>query len=901
MLESDIRLLVQARRNALVPDLEIRHQLLQYPGVEESQLDGVLSQHVFVKIDPSENGPAVYQRQGRAAWYPGPDGGPHWTNLKKRWVEGGFKDLPEVITSIDQSSTDIVSLLSDPREKFGDRGLVMGYVQSGKTTNFTAVAAKAADAGYKVVIVLSGLAENLRKQTQDRLADAFDDAGWLPLTAESVFIELPDGTEKLAVTGDFPKNPPFKIERVAKFDTSAAVNEVAFAVVKKNLARLRNLKKWLDSSDGAYKNLPILVIDDEADQGSIDTSKASDEQKRTAINRAIHSILDRPRAAYLGYTATPFANLVIDPRYQKDLNGWGLFPRDFVYALPEPGSAYFGAKALFGFVPPDGASGDEFTDGADVIREVPDGEAIYLQKKGSGHDPAVLPLENSALGEAIRWFLLATAARIARGQGHKHSTMLAHASQFVLSHQNLADLVKPYVRTLCETEGRDRSQLLDALRQQWDVEKGRFNPEGHHEEEFGELSVEIEKLLNDQLINTVIENGSSSRRLAYPQEEAGVPGRYQIVVGGNTLSRGLTLMGLVSTYFVRTSNTYDALLQMGRWFGYRTGYADLPRIWMTKDSAEHFEHLAQVEEELRRNIRILQNEPNMTPLEAVLSIRSHPKLRVTQALRLQYAEEVDADFSQNLHQTTRFEIQDETEIRANWTAADRLVSIAANNTDERSDYQGEHVFHNVPPDAVTTFIDSYRWRDLWVSNKRDLIDFIQIETQSSRGLTWNVALLGNTREGKAVTLGGISTRAINRTRFKDLLAGDSSSSSVADIGVLKNGDKDDSVDLLDGTWKSSDGAEGLRRQRSDLRVALLVLYPINGDYPAALTKNGRRERVGMDAKGDLLGVMLRFPRAAGQHGGAVWKIRQEYVDAALDEGELIPTDIETETDGDGPS
>ncbi len=897
---SDLKTMVSVRRSHLKSDNEIRAELRAY--ADEVMLDAVLSDHYipwWPDTDPAEGGAAVYTSQGREQWYLGGDHGPRWKSLKDTWSSGRLKTEVDAITSIDKSSTDIVSLLSDPRGNasnggiFSDRGLVIGYVQSGKTTSFTAVAAKAADAGYKIVIVLSGLADNLRRQTQARLdSDLKPAMKWISLTSVGEIEVLQNGQKRLRV-GDFPKLSPVNI---SLFGPGGDLT--AYVVVKKNVSRLRSLLKWLNTGAALLGDMPILVIDDEADQGSVDTSKAKDEAKRTAINKAILDILKLPRAAYLGYTATPFANLLIDPRFQESEEAWDLFPRDFIYALPEPGVSYFGTKAIFGFTPPDIADDEMVLDGAPVINEIPEDEAKNLAKKikqGAAVSES-LDVADSALGEAIRYFYLATAARIKRGQSHRHSTMLAHTSQYVLNHGNLQSLVQGYVDEIYEQLQSDPKPLLEIFEQQWLKEAGLFNPEQNAIEAFAEIKASLQRIIDEQMVKVVIENAASDDRLDYHKEADGELGQYQIVVGGNVLARGLTLEGLVSTYFCRTSNTYDALLQMGRWFGYRAGYADLPRIWMTGSTRESFEHLAQVEEELRLNIRRLQVDPNMTPHEAGLKIRSHPKIAVTAPNRMQYATRVDSDFSQSTHQTTHFEIKDLAEIRQNWQAGSALVDGLLDGQYEENIQPGKRLFFGVEQSLITKFLSTYRLHETWAHSAGDLLNFINIESNHPHELHWNVGIISGVAARDEEQLGRLAVRPLGRSRLMRMGLNEIGEETIADINALKNSSTDEAIDLsILGAMNGLPHKEwrGIRSQR---REALLALYPVarDGAVDRSREPNLRKPRADMDAAGTLLGFMLVFPGAQGRHSGSYYELNRALVAEATSQGDLGALEIDVE-------
>ena len=268
--------------------------------------------------------PPVLHSHDTEAWYtgPGPDDR-YWPDLES-YIERRGWDRP-TIDSIDQASTKILSYLPHPGAgQFNTKGLVLGYVQSGKTANYTAVMAKAADVNYKLFIILSGLHNNLRSQTQRRLQ------------RELVNLNPEDWYTLTSIDRDFRQ-----IGNATAF-LSARSGQKVLCVVKKNASVLRRLRSWLSgASEEALRDCPVLVVDDEADQASVNTAR--NLEYRSTINNLIVEILGfLPKSAYVGYTATPFANVLIDPSSIEDL-----YPRDFIVDLPKPDN-YFGPEKIFG-------------------------------------------------------------------------------------------------------------------------------------------------------------------------------------------------------------------------------------------------------------------------------------------------------------------------------------------------------------------------------------------------------------------------------------------------------------------------------------------------------------------------------------------------------------------------
>ncbi|MDA4133823.1 MAG: Z1 domain-containing protein, partial [Thaumarchaeota archaeon] len=339
------------------------------------------------------------------------------------------------------------------------------------------------------------------------------------------------------------------------------------------------------------RRVPVLLLDDEADQATPNSATARDQF--TKINQLVRQIwAEIPTGTYLGYTATPFANIFMDPNDEEEL-----YPADFIMDLPRP-RAYFGAERVFGREPLDDA--DEPDPGLDMVRDVPDEDAEALKPPTKKEERATfVPELPGSLIDAVTWFLLATAIRRARGQRTAHSSMLLHTTHYVQPHFVMQDRLDDLTNEFrVDWEAGDRTSFLTS-----------YEAEGTRAAEvatmplpmWSDIEQELGRVLSD--VRVVVDNGESEDRLDYDRFEDGDPvAETVIAVGGGTLSRGLTLEGLVVSYFTRTSNTYDTLLQMGRWFGYRPGYEDLPRIWMQPSLAEEFKFLSLIEEEIRQDM-----------------------------------------------------------------------------------------------------------------------------------------------------------------------------------------------------------------------------------------------------------------------------------------------------------
>ncbi|MBN6529193.1 Z1 domain-containing protein [Acinetobacter pittii] len=552
-------------------------------------------------------------------------------NRYKKFLEEVKHWNPRVTGRLGQVSDDIVDYLGDPKseEPFQRRGLVLGDVQSGKTANYTAICNKAADAGYRIIIVLAGMMENLRQQTQERLDAEF--SGRLSQYLLDPNMRNIDIANFTVGVGRYGKD-----KRIASFTSVTTdfnikvlqsnglslhgLQDTVLLVVKKNKSILNNLIRWLKNNNmdaTGTIDLPMLLIDDEADNASVNTKK--NDEDPTAINDAIRRLLALFRqASYLGITATPYANIFIDPDTTDDMRRDDLFPRDFIYALAPP-TNYIGAEKIFG-------EDAQFSDSL---------EAIYKQEMDAffsfDHIKTLVVDElPPSLKEAIAYFLLVNAIRDIRGDRKSHRSMMIHVSRFTDVQNHISGLVYEWLEQmrsdlqnyarLSEKES-DTIPNIAYLKTVWNkhqlAEKTRLdNPMSWHEFLSGYLFSAVAPIM----VNTINQKSSSKSLDYFKYKENGLR---VIAIGGNSLSRGLTLEGLCVSYFYRKSQMYDTLLQMGRWFGYRPDYDDLFKIWISIEAIDWYGYITDANEELKREIIRMKNA-NQTPLEFGLKIRQDP-------------------------------------------------------------------------------------------------------------------------------------------------------------------------------------------------------------------------------------------------------------------------------------
>ena len=776
--------------------------------------------------------------QSRPQWYFGPRPSDlHWPAVRAFFLS--TKDWPDKnINRIDKASSEIVSLMENPaKSQFSCRGLVVGHVQSGKTANMTAVAAKALDAGYDTVIVLAGLTNKLRFQTQVRLSN--DLVGRHPLHWQ---VHTPDEPDR-----DFraPPHGGFLLH----------VDKAQLAVIKKNVSPLRELKIAVEQTLPAVrKKLKILVIDDECDQASINSARR--ELDMTAINHRIRELLSLlPAVTYVGYTATPFANVLIDPYLADSQEFDDLYPRDFITALPEA-DGYFGTETLFGTTSSDADEPSPEDDGLDMIRDVPTHEQALLQPASRKERDSFYPIMTNSLETAILYFLASSAARHARGDSEKHMTMLVHTSAYVIVHERIAALIRRWVEDNRSKIIDPESEIGQRVRDTWVAEQQRVPagitnvPPVHIDLVFQHLPAVLDR------IDFPIENGTSDDRIDYSEN----PKTY-IVVGGSILARGLTLEGLIVSYFLRATNQYDTLLQMGRWFGYRPRYEDLARIWMTEELRLRFRALASIEQEIRDDIEQYRKQ-NLTPMDAAVRIRAIPGMAITGANRMRAARRCAVSYWGTHRQTFRFDHRDKRLLRDNWTAAAKLLNQAEalGLRDRVAERHGKRLWREVPRSPILRFFKSYSVHATHSELDRGmLIPFLKQDDK--RLQHWNVGIVEAKRGLKSrEPLGPTGTvRMVNRARL-------AYSNAFADIKALMS--KRDVLFDCNAEADTEAGWDDLKIARSEEvgDAPLLLLYPVER---ASEPKRHSSVRVALDAAFDVLGYGIVFPGSVTEGGNFV--------------------------------
>lgn len=565
-----------------------------------------------------------------------------------------------VVQTVDDITEHILSRIEDPSRAgtWSVRGLVVGSVQSGKTANYVGLINKAIDAGYKLIVILAGVHSTLRRQTQIRIDETVAGVDSRKKTEST--------SGRSFGVGSINHNNVRRVHMLtsAKSDFSRKVAESSgvqvggdpiILVIKKNKHILANLQEWLKAVGGQTKpgqtdekvrwipGCPALIIDDEADNASINTSK----EGLSAINKAIVGLLSSlEKGAYVGYTATPYANLFADINDEDNI-----YPRNFIVNIKAP-SNYMGVERVFG-IDSDDNMGISAKEPLPIVSEISDFEPFIPPKHKSDFTPKALP---PCLIKAIKVFVLGTAAKTFRkSKGVRlqaHSSMLVHVSHYKAVIDKFADLVRQLKDQLRDGESVGDQAVVNEFRKIWESEYSKIFPEFEESDRGMPVTWEdVRPLLRSTLAAVQVRaiHGESQVTLDYDECKDGL---VVIAVGGNKLSRGLTLESLIVSYYLRTTKLYDTLMQMGRWFGYRDGYVDLCRVYTTHQLIEWYSHIALADHELRMEFDRLR-ESGLKPVEYGLKVRAHPDgMMITAMAKMDKATMCDITYAGKLVQTT---------------------------------------------------------------------------------------------------------------------------------------------------------------------------------------------------------------------------------------------------------
>lgn len=776
--------------------VSIAMQIPQYASLDREQLIREVEELYNIRMDEFR---VIEARERRRPWIVdkrtaiwGTDKTTFWTRYRDYlYIEKNFPG--EVLSKLDRLTDRILDGLFDPAQNviIDKRGLVVGQVQSGKTANYTGLICKAADAGFKLIIVLAGIHNNLRSQTQLRVDEGFlgfDTQHQRAFQKNNLRIGVGRIDQSIiahSLTSSL-ENGDFSAGAANSLGFNFDTNEPIIAVVKKNASVLRRLNQWLSSKatelpDGrrVIRNKSLLLIDDEADNASINTN--SEEDTATKINSLIRDTLRLfDRSGYVGYTATPFANIFI-PLTEDDL-----FPRDFIVNLPAP-SNYIGPDKVFGF---ELVEDDEDSENVlPIVRRIDDYQEAFPDKHKM-KDPAPVELPQS-LHIAIRCFILTCAVRRLRGQATAHNSMLIHVTRFIKWQGYVKELVEnvfDYYRRGIEM---NLPGIIEELRKTFEedftYDTTYKNPYTKQDETYTEtyksfvstsqeiLSGSLRSIdsqvqvhawrdvlphLNDAAAKITVReiNGGSGDVLNYFDHQNGLS---VIAIGGDKLSRGLTLEGLSVSYYLRASKMYDTLMQMGRWFGYRPGYADLCRLFISRELNEWFCHITLATQQLRDEFDYLADVAGSTPDQFAVRVRTHPGvLQISASNKIRKAEEVRVSWSGRLVESYELSKHPDV-IKKNLDAATNLIQTLGLEYEEKNRY---FLWRNKSLAVVKDFLRAFEtYENLKSAAPANLLRFIEMNERFGELNNWSVAVMSKDRGSKSHRIGTVEIKLIKRT------------------------------------------------------------------------------------------------------------------------------------------
>ncbi len=740
---------------------------------------------------------SLIDEEDHISWLSANRGDISWRYSDRYRLFLGSKWPQRSIEVMDDITDRILGLLENPQRPgaWDRRGLVVGHVQSGKTANYISLICKAADAGYKLFVVLAGIHNNLRSQTQLRL-----DEGFLGYESRP---HRETQRRALRLIGVGPLDPELRTDTITnrneRGDFSRAVarnfsinpgGRPLLFVVKKNARVLNNLLDWVEwaanSQDPAtgsriVTDVPLLVVDDEADHASVDTNEQPFDENGepdpdhdpTAINKCIRRLLRYfEKSAYVGYTATPFANIFIHESARTAQEGEDIFPRSFIINLPVP-SNYAGPVRIFGL----NNIGDDPSNPIQplpLIREIQDNteSAQPNERAGwmpprhrNGHRPLYGGLSEvpPSLRNAIYSFILSCCVRQLRGQVRVHNSMLVHVTRFTSVQQAVFIQVREEIdsirRRIRRGEGNASATIYSILRQLWESDFVPTTCSMNGSQFPIPQWSSIEPLL-DQVVSSIeVRQINGSVRDVLDYESNMDTGLNVIAIGGDKLSRGLTLEGLVVSYFLRASRMYDTLMQMGRWFGYRPDYLDLCRLYTTPELIEWYEHITEANEELRQEFDHMAAVGG-TPRDYGLKVRSHPALMITSRVKLRTGVELQLSFSGSVSETVVFH-RDHQILEQNIRACERLIRTIGSPTEispvrnrpegRQHRWDAAYLWKDIPANEILSFLAQFSTHP---ANQRVdarlLSEYIEKQNRISELQNWTVAVIAGESENYSI-------------------------------------------------------------------------------------------------------------------------------------------------------
>lgn len=789
-----------------------------------------------------------------------------WQKFRQETLIKKNKFDEDTIESIERDTLNIISQLDKNRNNQNPvKGLAIGGVQSGKTTSMAAIMAMGADFGFNVFIILSGMIESLREQTENRIES------------------LLDGTHGSRIWEKIdPKNGPGNT-----IDIKYRNSKNFYMVVLKNKTRLIDLINWIQADGSIAGKLKVLILDDESDQASVNTSRNPENERKT-INRLIINLVhnrdinDRENnfnfssVNYVGYTATPYANILSEGPDED----YSLYPKDFIVTLSKSNS-HFGPKEIFGMLERD----DEILNILNVINESKD-IINFLNDEITS-----IPF---SLKQSVAYFIAASAS-LRKHEFRKPVSMLIHVSNRIEHHNKVYETIKGWLKN-------NKQEALELIRDTWEKEYDRvtakdiikrvyidknntFKPHNYNEIEdevnniisnINAITIDDKDLYNyHEGIHTIVDHSNSDRigepneefRLRYPSNDKDLDKTpIFLVIGGATLSRGITLEGLVSTYFLRTPTAADTLTQMGRWFGYRINYELYPRIWLTQRTIDQFQYISTLEEELREEISIL-NELGEDFEKVAPRLISKPQYIAITSQSKSY-DMVNAEYDFSGYNTQTYIFDNNLDIQKNNIKyTENFINtlgkpIIIDNQSSSKVFWKDIDFKYIKEHLLKKFKFSEKIKAY--KNIDSLFEWIEEATEKKLIENWNIIIGGIGKANVGTNdwiLSHFTFNKVARTKKP-------SNSNDINIGVLRNpddlyGDIDESkitndeiLKLLENTTEKSKTINYVRiRETLGLdKTPQLVIYRIDKD---SQPRSNNREPLGIDS--DLIGLFVSIP------------------------------------------
>lgn len=688
------------------------------------------------------------------------------------------------VNDLDDFTDKILDKCVNPKKdgSWDRRGMVVGHVQSGKTSNYVGLINKATDAGYKVIIIIAGTISSLRRQTQERI-----DSGYIGRNSSAFIREnqnrligvgkYKSETDIYSLTSSYYKSGDegdFSQSVANRLNIPIGKNPVVF-VIKKNKSILENLIDWFSKNenirevDGTPKlfDVPALIIDDEADAASVNASRDINDIK--TINRLIRTLLNIfNQNTFIGYTATPYANLFISQDYNEEQTtvvknktyqiGEDLFPRDFIINIKAP-TNYIGAAKIFGY---ENTNPELTKEPLDIFREIDDYDPPFfrtINRENKDILPEYLP---PSLERAIKSFILTCAIRRVRGHENKHNSMLVHVALLVRWIDRVAYLVNEKTKEYKNAIQSEDETLLSELKELYEADFLPTTKNVLDNLDYTDIRIkehtweEVKKELKNAVLKIDVRSVHGTRsttNLEYHNIEEIDYNRHEnglsvIAVGGSRLSRGITLEGLSVSYYIRTTRMYDSLMQMGRWFGYRPGYVDLCRLYTTNQIFEWFNHITMATEEMRNDFDEM-TATHQRPKDFRLKVRNHHGLlTITSLNKLYFSEDIEISFSGENPQTYCL-LKTKNAIENNFKALKNLIeTIGFPNKENRIENKGKtrYLFYpNTNIDALCSFIDTYKIEQPSINNAT-LTDYIRTQVRGNKIKEWSICIVGNSDE-----------------------------------------------------------------------------------------------------------------------------------------------------------